>query len=185
MSPEELELQLLRWGRAYGEERPDEWEEAESLTGDSPTARGLDFAPGSREVAVRRLASFDRGGTGRRALMASGVLAASVDNPRPVLPAWACDPVPARETRNRYAAAPRYDSTFTAETETVQTAWLALRGFNRLQAECLRVQYQIRAMTQREKAELVSHVVVDAVSLKRFKDELRLARTWMHARLSR
>lgn len=183
MTPEELELQLLRWGRAYGEERPDEWEEGASLTGDSPTARGLEFAPGTRDAAVRRLVSFDRGGTGRRALMAAGVLAATDENPRPVLPSWACDPVPARETRH-YTVAPRYDSTFTAEAERVQTAWLALCRFHALRAECIRVQYQVRGLTQSEKAELVTLNLREAVKLNRYRDELAAARVWIHAKLT-
>ena len=183
LTADELELLLIAWGRAYGETRGAEWDEDRSPTGDSPTARGLDFAPGSREVAARRLSSMDRGGFDRRALM-HAFMAAGADGVMPVAPAWACDPVRFRETRQFHSAAPRYTPVFTAELERVQSAWLALRRFDALQAACLRIQYQVRGMTQPEKAAAVSEQLTVRVLPKRYKDELRMARQWMHARLA-
>lgn len=184
MTLTELDELLRAWGRAYGETRGAEWDEERSPTGDSPTARGLAFAPGTKDAATRRLTSYQRAGYGRRLAMAGGLAVTQEDDGPQAVPAWACDPVPTRETRASYSAPPRYDRRFTAELERVQTAWLALRGFNLLEAECLRVQYQIRGLTRPEKAELVGRNVRDAIGPKRFKDELRLARTWMHARLT-
>lgn len=178
MKLDELELWLIMWGRAYGEPRPAEWDEIESPTGDSPTARGIEFAPKTRAEVLRRSTTAVRAGQGRRTLMAANAGVESMH----MAPAWACEPVRVRETRQGSGVAPRH--VFTPMVERVQTAWLALHGFQRLQAECLRVQYQVRAMSQREKAELVGTNVGDAIGLKRFKDELRLARTWMHARIS-
>jgi len=180
MTPNELELRLIRWGRAYGEARGDEWDEDASATGDSPLAHGLAYAPGSREVAVRRLASYDRAGLGRRLAMGAAAGMVTVERGVRPVPAWACDPIRAPRVRGGGGSGGSWDEGFTPDVERVQTAWLALRGFNLLQGECLRVQYQIRAMTQREKAELVG----DDISPKRYKDELRMARVWMHARLS-
>lgn len=182
MTADELELLLIAWGRAYGERRGAEWDEDRSPTGDSPTARGLDFAPGTRAAAARRLVSESRAGFGRRALMHA--FAATADNAAPLAPAWACDPVRFAETRNYRSAEPRYTPVFTSELERVQTAWLSLRRFDELQAECLRIQYQVRGLTQPEKAAAVGNRLNVQVKPKRFKDELRLARQWMHARLS-
>lgn len=183
MTADDLELLLIAWGRAYGETRGAEWDEDRSPTGDSPTARGLVFAPGTREVAAKRLSSYSRGGFDRRALMHAYERAAA-DGALALTPAWACDPVPARETRQRYSEAPRYSPLFTAELERVQGAWLALLRFDQLPAECLRVQYQVRGLTRPEKADLVTGNLRLAVSAKRFKDELSRARLWMLARLT-
>jgi len=183
LTADDLELLLIAWGRAYGETRGAEWDEDRSPTGDSPTARGMQFAPGTREAATRRLSTLDRAGYDRRALM-HAFAAAGADGALALTPAWACDPVPARETRQRYSEAPRYSPLFTAELERVQGAWLALRRFDQLPAECLRVQYQVRGMTQLEKIDVVTANVDIAVGLKRYRDELRTARTWMLARLA-
>jgi hypothetical protein len=183
MTQDELERRLLAWGRAYGEERAHEWDEDASPTGCSPTARGLSFAPGTATVAARRLSSLSRAGRGRRALMAAG---AGVEAMR-VTPSWACDPVPVPASAVRGGGGTR--CRFTPDVEQVESAWLALRRFNPLQAECLRLQYQVRgttvAVTQREKANMASRNLSDGISLKRYRDELRYAKTWMHARLSR
>jgi hypothetical protein len=189
MTQDELERRLLAWGRAYGEERAHEWDEDASPTGFSPLARGLTYAPGTREAAAIRLASFDRAGRARRLAMgaAAGLVDVTGESARAV-PSWACDPIRARQTSHRPTEA-HYDARFTKQAEEVQTAWLALRRFNPLQAECLRLQYQVRgtttAITQREKAEMASRNLRDGVSLKRYRDELRYAKTWMHARLTR
>ncbi|SDW94342.1 hypothetical protein [Lysobacter enzymogenes] len=183
MTSDELELQLLAWGRAYGERRGAEWDEDRSPTGDSPSARGLQFAPGTRENATRRLSSMSRGGFDRRALM-HAFAAAGADGIAPLAPTWACDPVHFTETRQYHSAPPRYTPTFTAELEHVQSAWLALRRHDALPAECLRVQYQVRNLTRPEKAELVAETLSSSVGVKRFKDELSRARLWMLARLA-
>ncbi|QWF19286.1 hypothetical protein [Lysobacter capsici] len=183
MTPEDLDELLHAWGRAYGERRGAEWDEDRSPTGDSPTARGMQFAPGTREVATRRLSSLDRAGFDRRALM-HAFAAAGADGAISLTPSWACDPVPARETRHRHTEAPRYSPLFTAELERVQDAWLALRRHDPLPAECLRVQYQVRGLTQLEKTDVVTANVNIATGLKRYRDELRTARTWMLARLA-
>jgi hypothetical protein len=178
MTQDELERRLIAWGRAYGEERMREWDEDASPTGCSPTAKGLAFAPGTAEVAARRLSSMARAGRGRRRLMAAG---AGVEAMR-VTPSWACDPVPVPATEVRGGGGTR--CWFTPDVEEVQTAWLTLRRFNPLQAECLRFQYQVRGLKQVERAERVGAQLKYPIGVKRFKDELRLARVWMHARLT-
>lgn len=181
MTPDELETLLRAWGRAYGESRPDEWAEDESPTGDSPTARGLAFAPGSRTEAVRQLASQKRAGYGRLALMAasSGVQGMAM------VPTWACEPVRARGlVRTSGGVGPSSDAWFTPQVEAVQTAWLVLHRFDRLRAVCLQVEYQLRGMRHSDKAELVAKRTVQRVGVKRYRDELRAARVWMHGRLA-
>lgn len=183
MTPEVLDELLHAWGRAYGERRGAEWDEERSPTGDSPTARGLPFAPGTRDAATKRLTSMTRGGFDRRALM-HAFAAAGADGAVALAPTWACDPVRFRETRQYQSAEPRYSPIFTSELERVQDAWLALRRHNLLTAECLRVQFQVRGLTQVEKSELVTANIRIAVGLKRYRDEIRTAKTWMHARLA-
>lgn len=181
MTPDELETLLRAWGRAYGESRPDEWAEDESPTGDSPTARGLAFAPGSRTEAVRQLASQKRAGYGRLALMAasSGVQGMAM------VPTWACEPVRARGlVRTTGGVGPSSDAWFTPEVERVQSAWIAMHRYDRLRAICLQVEYQVRGIRQRDKAAMVAGRTLQQVGLKRYRDELRAARVWIHARLA-
>ncbi|MEJ7746336.1 MAG: hypothetical protein WKF61_06215 [Luteimonas sp.] len=166
MKPEDFEDLLHVWGKVFGERKASEWDEDKSPTGNSSLA-----AFGSqRSRTVKRHDVAGRDGRSRRMAMGGA-------------PMWACDPIPCVETRQRMSAPPP-DPRVTPMVDRVQSAWLALHGFHKLQAECIRVQYQVRGMTRSEKAELVAGNVSDAITPRRYKDELRLARTWMHARIT-
>lgn len=176
MTPAELELHLIQWGRAYGEEASDEWGEEEMPLGygTNSLARGMAFAPGSTRAAAMQ---HHRAGQSRRKLMgaAAGLTGAA--------PSWSSDPVRSKETRS---AAPREDARFTGAAERVQTAWLALERFDRIRAVCLQVEYQVRAQQSGPggKAEIAGKRLARPLGLKRYRDEVRAAKVWMHGRLS-
>jgi hypothetical protein len=183
VTQDQFEAMLRAWGSYYGENRGPEWDEADGCNaapvGGSPhpLERARAFAPGTRRAALEAM-HLRRAGRERRAMMGA---AAGLAGP---LPAEFVDPIPCVETRP-VAGTPRPDPRYTDAVRAVQEAWLVLREWWPLQAEIVRLHYQVRGFTQAEKAELVSASFGDAVGLKRFKDELRLARVWLHARLAR
>lgn len=146
MTPEALDDLLRLWGRIYGEPKPAEWDEQDigSTHVTNPIQRGMEFAPGSRVEFVRQRTSMDRGGQSRRRMMAQ---AAGVERLR-MVPASLVDPVRCVATPSGSASAWRE----IPEVEAVQAAWKALWKADELQANVVRVEYQVRAMTQREKA---------------------------------
>jgi hypothetical protein len=74
--------------------------------------------------------------------------------------------------------------------ERVQAAWLSLHRQLPLQATVLRVEYQERGRQSDKAAGIkIRQQVGDerkmvSVGLKRYRDELRLAKAWMAGRLS-
>lgn len=147
MNNDTLENLLRLWGRIYGEPKPAEWDEVDigSAHVTNPIQRGMEFAPGSRAEFVRQRTSMDRGGQSRRRMMAQ---AAGVERLR-MVPAALVDPVRCVATPSGSASAWRE----IPEVEAVQMAWKSLFKVDELQANVVRVEFQVRAMTQREKAE--------------------------------
>lgn len=172
VTPDQFEELLQVWGRIFGERKVSEWEEDRSPTGDSSLAA---WGHGVNRKRVRHDV-LGRDGRARRSAMgaAAGVYRVEM---------WACDPIPCVETRARMSAAPP-DPRVTPMVDRVQAAWLDLHGFYELQAECVRVQYQIRGMTRSEKAELVGKKVKDGIAPRRYKDALHDGRLWIHSRIT-
>lgn len=182
MTEEQLEVALKSWGRAFGEQRPDEWDEdgspGRSEYGANGIARGMEFAPGSRQVVIRERTAHHRAGGDRRRIMgvAAGVRIVSADF---------VDPVPCTETRPHYGA-PKDDARVTATVQAVQSAWLVLREWWPLRGEVLRLQYQVRAMSQQDKAATLGDGKDgrDLITVKRYRDELARSKLWIHARIT-
>lgn len=183
MTPEQFETMMGAWGAFYGERRGPEWQDAESagagLGGATvhPLERARAFAPGTRKAALERMHLQRAGVERRRAMGAAAGLA--------ILPAEFVDPIPCVETRE-VVGTPRPDPRYTDAVRAVQEAWLVLREWWPMQAEIVRLHYQVRGFTQKDKAGLATAALGtgDVIGLKRFRDELRLGRTWLHARLS-
>lgn len=181
MTPETMESMLRAWGRAYGEAKPQEWDEGEGSAADvHPIARAIQFAPGRRAEVIRRKTTMNRGGQTRRSLMAQ---ATGIKGMR-LVPAYVVDPVPCVETRS---GASGEDPRITPLVISVQRAWLALFKVHELQAEVLRLEYQVRGMTQSTKAAQIRFHVEGKnvrVSVKRYRDELKSGKSFLLGALS-
>jgi hypothetical protein len=181
MNPDTMESMLRAWGRAYGEAKPQEWDEGEASAGAAhPIARAIEFAPGRRAEVIRRKTTMNRGGQTRRSLMAQAV---GIKGMR-VVPMYAVDAVPCVETRSGGSGE---DPRITPMVNAVQRGWLALFKVNELQAEVLRLEYQVRGMTQTMKAEQIRfHVkgVHVRVNVKRYRDELKAGKSFLLGALS-
>lgn len=173
MTPIQLDDLLHVWGQVFGERRVSEWQEDRSPTGNSSLARW-------GRLSSRQRVKYDvmeRDGRSRR--QALGVAAGMAEVGK-----WVCDPVPCKETRVYSLSASIPDPRITPMVDRVQAAWLALHGYSALQAECVRVQYQVRGMTRTQKAELVGANVGSLIAPRRYKDALHDGRLWVHARIS-
>lgn len=193
MTPEQFESMMRAWGSYYGERRGPEWDEGGADPGPGgatvhPLARAQAFAPGTRKAALEEM-HLRRGGLARRTMMgeAAGLTVRSGNTVRVApVPAEFVDPIPCIESRP-VVGTPRHDPRYTDSVKRVQEAWLVLRQWWPVQAEIVRLHYQVRGFRQAEKAQMATAVLGtgDVIGLKRFRDELRLGRTWLHARLSR
>lgn len=158
---EPIETLLRAWGRVCGERPPAEWDEGGGEGGGAsihPIAQAMDFAPGKRvkrlDVAFRRM----------------------------ILPgerAWTRDPIRCTETRSRRIAQKRY---LPPEIARVERAALDLLAFDRLRGLVLRVNYCTRGAHE-DKVGVVAERYGAPVKLRRYRDELALARAWMEGRL--
>lgn len=169
MTPERLEDLLNLWGRVFGESGKHHEQEDSSPTGNSPLAAHINT---QRKV---KDSTAGRDGFSRRLLMGKRAGVGILD------PAF-IDPIPCTETRAKQSKAPP-DPRMTPLVDAVQGHWLLLHKFFPIQAECVRLQYQVRGMTQAQKSELVV-VETKTIGAKRFKDELRAGRHWLHGRLT-
>lgn len=166
MTPTELDARLLLWGRVMGQRGGSRFQEERSLTGNSTLAQ-FGRPDGYQGIAE------GRHGRSRRMRMAQAA-GGQVVGLRVVSTAFV-DPVPCSGTRA--VKAPDYDPAYTREVERVQSAWLVMWRNEQRLAMLLRIQYQEFGQ-QHDKAKALG------MTVKRYKDELRLARTWMMARLA-
>ena len=149
VTDDELEDMLLAWGRCYGEGRGSAWQEDRSLTGDSPLA-ALAGKKGATQMHNRR------SGQGLRKLSK--------------IPAWASDPTPAKETRT---PRPAYDRFETPAVIRVQAAWIALSRVDPKAANAVRIHYQRRGITRKERAAEAD------MTLETYKSNVRLGKAWL------
>jgi hypothetical protein len=177
MNAKQLESLLGQWGDAYMAHSAGV--EPRSLTGDNLLSRygkPSDYEP----VATRR------SGKSRRIALAVAAGGAAVG--LRIAPLEYSDPVPC--TATRIYRAPRYDSRETSDVERVQSAWLALYRVAPLQANVVRVEYQERGRQSdkaagiRIRADVGGERKAVPLRLKRYRDELRLAKAWLAGRLS-
>lgn len=170
MIPETIEALLDAWGDA-GRARSMK-AEPRSLTGNSTLAR---FGRPAGVVSVAE----KRDGSGRRIMMAAAAGGAAVG--MRIVPMSYVDPVPCTATRSYRA--PDYDPRETLDVERVQAAWLAMYRTNALQAKVLRIEYQ-ESGRQSDKACRIRAEDGSPLKLRRYRDELRVAKAWISGRLS-
>ncbi len=151
-----LEILLRKWGWAFGERPPKEWAEGDGPSyAVSPIARAMEFAPGRN----------GKGTVGRSASAMSKLRGT---------PAFGFDPVVCTETRSKRIATP---DDIPADIQRVQTAALALHAVDPVRGRVLRTEY-CRLGSQHDKAERLG------LKIRRYRDELAHARTWMAGRLT-
>lgn len=163
MTADQLERALRDWGHWYGERRQAEWQEGEEdvLIGGSvhPIARAMEFAGGSGIPVGRAAASMAR-----------------LRN----TPAWGFDPLVCTETRSHRISTA---DDIPQNAQKVQSAVLILYKIEPLRSTCLRLNYCTFG-SHHHKAQMASEMSGLPIKLKRFRDELLLARIWMMGRLS-
>jgi hypothetical protein len=186
MTNEELEKLLRAWGRVMGE-RPVVSEEERPARASHALARGMEMAPGKRQVVIRERTSMHRAGQDRRTYMAQAAGGAAVG--MRILPAHFVDPVRATETRS-YRNESR-DWPVPPEVLRVERAALELSEFNDFRGRCLRAYYCIAGSHEERLMRMMAKMSNEelapfdgCVKLKRFRDEVSYARVWMHGRLA-
>lgn len=183
---EAIDPMLVAWGRYYGEsyvEVSGDYAQDANAPDIHPIAVAMRYAPKSRAEVLAAGMHKHRGGLARRTMLGAAAERRTKEGRAIPVPAWAVDPVPCIASGRGYKPEEQ-DPKFTAAVRAVQAAWLALQRHNALQGAVLMVQYQVRSLTQADKAELVSARIGKTIGLKRYKDELRLAKVWVHARLA-
>lgn len=181
MTADELETTLRAWGRVYGE-RPPRDDDDRPAPAVHAIARGMEFAPGKRQVVIRQRTTMHRAGQDRRTALAVAANAGSLRGVGVrIVSAAFVDPVPCTETRS-YRSEAR-DWPVPPEIARVERAALDLQAFNDFRGRCLRVNYCTRG-SREDKTLRMGNDLGRYVTLKQFKDGLVLARVWIHARLS-
>lgn len=180
---EAFENLLRAWGRCYGE-RP-EYDSPEDARAPDvhPLAVAMRFAPGKRTEIIRQRTTMDRGGVARRTLMAERANE-GVRNPRMrVVPASYVDPVPCSETKRAFYGFGEVSRPAHPELQRVERAVLDLQAIEPLRGLVMRVNY-CSLGPHEEKAERVAAKIGQPVKLRRYRDELLLAKVWVHGRIA-
>lgn len=175
MNSNQLESLLVRWGRCFGQRPEREADEDRPGPAVHPLARAAEFAAGrySSPVLLRR------GGAGRRRLMAT---AAGIDSMR-IVPGCFVSPVSC--PKPHYVPAPVAESANWAppvELMRVERAALDLLALHPTMGLCLRAKY-CRIGPPDEKASWVSKMAGHYVKTREYRDQVRIARLWVEARL--
>lgn len=168
MTEDELDDLLRRWGRAYGEAPPPEWDEvgevAVSPLGSAPhpLAVAADYAPGRAQQAV----------------------SVAYKRPRAALRRWS-SPIACVESRH-YAGALYFAGAqqrgLDSSVARVERAVMDLHRIDAVRSLVLRAQF-CRRGTQREKTSWVS-ACGWPIKLRMYRDVLAHAKTWIHGRLA-
>lgn len=161
MTGEQLEKLLRRWGWANSERPQGDIDDISlaDLTPCHPLVRAAQFPPGEGAMSGR----------------ASKSMAALRG-----VPDWGFQPTVCTEDRTYRIETP--DDT-PEDVQRVQSASMVLQSADPLKGLCLRVHYCTFG-SHWEKAQVVATKYGKPVKLKRFRDELALAKVWMHGRLS-
>jgi hypothetical protein len=171
MNDIEFETLLRRWGRAYGEHAPPEWQEEGDASlvmvgagGAHPIAVAMEYAPGRAQRMV----------------------SVAYKRPRDAVRFWR-DPVAGKETRH-YAGALYFSGAEQSRVEPavskVEKAVMDLFRINTLRGLVMRGQY-CRRGPQSEQVEWINGLDRGIqTDLRNFRYELGHARTWIHARIA-
>lgn len=176
MARDPLEEQLRAWGHAQvGRHAAND--DADTGPGSHPIARAREFAPMTRDKFARQVAGRD--GRDRRRMMAgkSGVKGMRI------VPMWACDPVAGKESKLVAAPDAQIDRGIPPEVKWIDRAAIELYRQNTLRGLVLRMEYCGFGF-QSDKAAAVSSAIGSTITLRQYREELRLAREWMRGRIA-
>lgn len=166
MSPSELEEQLRAWGRIYGEGPP---RDDDDRPGPAvhPIAVAMEHAPRHRSTVIRMRTHMDRGGQGRRRLMA---VAAGVERLN-IVPASYVDPIPCKASRGGGRGA----RPISAEMQRLNRAILDLQELHPMRGLCLRVHYCVWGTLEHRAAEASRRLGQD-IHVRSYRDAVREAK---------
>lgn len=174
MLRDELEQQLRAWGDAtLGRHAANE--DGPQSAAPHPIARAREAAPGKKQT---EFVPVGRDGEERRRFMASR---SGVKHLR-ILPLWAVSPISCVETRAKGPSA-SVDQGIPENLRWLDRAMLELYRQNPLRGVCLRMEY-CGAGGQRDKAAAVARALDCELTLRQYRDELRLAREWMKGKVA-
>lgn len=182
MTPDDLKDLLRAWGRWYGERVV--FDDSTPQThgphgyGTNPIATGMQFAPSKRSSVVRQRTNMDRGGQGRRRLMAAGAGCGMR-----ILPASYVDPVPCRQTRPAVFGMGERARPEPKELQRVELAALDLMRIDTTRGVCLRVHYCTLGELV-DKATLAGLRIGTTIPVRAYRNTVSEARFWMLGRLS-
>lgn len=141
--------------------------------------KARDFAPGTKERALRDLVGRD--GSERRQFMAkrSGVDAMNI------LPTWAVDPIRSRNDASQPHDNPEIavDVGIPDNLRWVESALVAMERQNLLRALILRTEYTVSA-SQTVKARMVAEKYGGELSVWQYRRELQRGVDWMGGRIA-
>lgn len=176
---DDLEFCLRRWGRAFGEAPPEEWDETDvaAPAGENTIATAMEFAP--PKVEIDRRLNLHRSSARLRINGAAAGLQTDKGSVAPV-PSWAVDPIRApRQTSSGGGSVWAPDPI----AEVVERSALRLYEFDRYMGICLRVEYCVRGKF-REKVERAGYYLSVRLTLKLYRTNLDKAKVWMAGRLA-
>lgn len=178
MQPDDLDHLLRAWGAAQNGRITYTANDDRDAPDVHPIARAIPFAPKTRQRAALKL--MGRDGGDRRKLMA--IRAGGTKVGLRQLPTWAADPIRCKESRLSGPVA-AIDAGIPQNLQRVHIAAMELYRTNQRRGLCLRLEYT-RAGVQSERADAVAEATGEPLTLRTYRDELRLAREWMRARLA-
>lgn len=141
--------------------------------------KARDFAPGTKERALRDLVGRD--GTERRRFMARRSGADAMH----ILPTWAVDPIRSTNNADRPHDNPEIavDMGIPDKLRWVESALLAMERQNLLRALIVRTEYTVAA-SQAVKARMVAEKYGGELSVWQYRRELQRGVDWMGGRIA-
>lgn len=171
---DDLTKALHRWGYAQAHRFA---HPANDEGRDHPLDRARDFAPGTRDAAIRQL--IGRGGEARRALMARGT---GIESLR-MLPEWACDPIKAKDDSGGgpWISEAVVDIGTPDELRWVDRALAQLSRQYPIRAIVVRVEFTERG-SQGRKCHIIEERWGAKLTVRQYRYELSKALDWMDGR---
>lgn len=171
MGRDELDQQLRQWGHALNGRH--EVRRSENDPGSHPISKARQFAMKPKDF-IKKVAGRD--GRDRRTAMAAGTPGQRIS------PMWASDPITCKETRPSGSGA-AVDQGVPSDLMWIEKAAMALYRQHPIRGVVLRFEYSLHG-PQKDKAAKVSEAVGEKVTLRRYREEKKLALEWVQGRLT-
>lgn len=172
-----LDEQLREWGHAQLGRHGDLERRSEHDPGSHPISKARQFAPMTRVKFANQVAGRD-GGDRRRALAAGAAVQGMG-----IVPTWAVDAIRCTESRHVGPRQSVVDSGIPSHLRDIDTAAMQLYRQNTLRGLCLRMEYTARGH-QSDKAEQVAQAIGAPLTVRQYREELRMAREWLRGRVA-